>query len=106
MAVANAEALRQRGPSVPTVIALYPVVRVGGGLLTGVLLPPARSMVCAAVVGLVVAVPLLLVLGIAGPPGEIVSSKGILSATITAVLLGPASGAGLWWVIHRQRGSP
>src|SRR5258708_31252322 len=92
MAVANAEALRQRGLSVPTVIALYPVVSVGGGLLTGVFLPLARSMVCAAVVGFVVAVPLLLVLGIAGPPGEIVSSKGILSATITAVLLGPASG--------------
>src|SRR5258708_4583636 len=39
MAVANAEALRQRGLSVTTVIALYPVVSVGGGLLTGVLLP-------------------------------------------------------------------
>src|SRR5258708_20540496 len=50
MAVANAEALMQRGLSVPTVIALYPCFSVGGGFLPGVCLPLDPPLSCAPVI--------------------------------------------------------
>lgn len=95
-----------RGPEDPRLldmIVAYVFGGIAGGAIVGLLRPLANSRVGAAVVGLLVAVPVVLGTGVALyglPPWERHEAIGLV---ITAILLGPAGGVILWNISQKHR---
>ncbi len=102
IALARRDVLESYGLTLPGLIGAYVAGGIGGGALTGLLLPLVRGQFSAAVVGFLVALPVMLMFSVAMSPPDLWSSEGILSWVISAAFLGPLCGAGLWRVMQRD----
>lgn len=100
VAIVRPAVLESYGLSLPELIGLYIAGGIGGGALTGFLLPLVRGQLSAAVVGFVVALPLMFMFAAAMDPGEVWSFEVTLGWILSAALLGPLCGAGVWRVMH------
>lgn len=83
------------GTTLPKVVAAYAIGGLVGGAVFGILLPLGRTRVGAALLGLVVALPVMHVISLA------VDLEGVPRLTVvllSAVALGPMCGVGLWYI--------
>lgn len=83
------------GTTLPMVIAAYTVAGLIGGGIFGILLPLGRTRFGAALLGLIVAVPVIHVVTLAV---DLEGASRLTVVLLTASLLGPMSGVGLWYV--------
>jgi hypothetical protein len=100
IAIARRGTLEAYSLTLLQLIALYVAAGIGGGALTGLLLPFVRSQISAGVVGFVVTLPIMFMFGMAMYSDEIWSSEVTSAWIISAILLGPACGVGLWRIDH------
>jgi hypothetical protein len=83
------------GTTLPMVIAAYAIAGMIGGGVFGLLLPLGRTRLGAAFLGLIVAVPVMHVVSLAV---DLEGAPRLTVVLLTAALLGPMSGVGLWYV--------
>ncbi|MDP9352907.1 MAG: hypothetical protein M3P51_15405 [Chloroflexota bacterium] len=91
------------GPVLLEVIAAYLFGGIVGGATVGLLRPVVRSRPGAAFVGLLVAIPVVLGIGVALYGFSGWNRHEVIGLTITAILLGPAGGVILWNIGERYK---
>lgn len=77
------------------VIAAYAIAGLIGGGVFGLLLPLGRTRLGAALLGLIVAVPVMHLVSLAV---DLEGTPRLKVVLLTAALLGPMCGVGLWYV--------
>jgi len=102
VAVARGGVPASYGLTLLQLIGLYVAGGIVGGALTGLLLPLVRGQLSAALVGFVVALPIMFMFAASMDPEELGSAEVTLAWLLSAAFLGPVCGAGLWQVIHRD----
>lgn len=101
IALARRSALQNYGLTLPQLIGLYVLGGISGGMITGLMLPLVRGQVSAAIVGFFVALPIMAMFGAAMYPNELWSSNFFVTSALSAGLLGPLCGIGMWRVTNR-----
>lgn len=96
IAIVNPDALKAYGMTLLQLIGLYVASGLVGGAMFGLLLPLVQGQLSAAVVGFLVALPLMFMFGMAMYPEEVGSSLSIWTAVLSAFALGPICGALMW----------
>ncbi len=89
------------GTTLPKAIAAYVVAGLLGGAAFGLLLPVGRTRLGAAVLGFVIALPVMYTITIAMDPAALENTSRWVVTLGSAVILGPAGGLSLWYVNRR-----
>lgn len=94
--VQGAAGLSTRGLSLPSLIGCYFIGGVLGGGLFGFLLPLSRTRAGSALLGAVVALPLMLGLGLVASSETLSRQELLIGFVLSAATLGPVAGYVFW----------
>jgi len=94
--------LRPYHLSLAGMIAVYLVAGIVGGSIFGLFMPLGRSLLGAAFLGFVVAIPIAVLMAIIVAPDVAPGTGEFVWICAGVSLLGPVGGAGLWIVNNRR----
>lgn len=95
------EAFEQAGTTLPRVAAAYVASGFVGGVLFGLLMPLGRTRAGAALLGLIVAIPVAHIVMLAVDSAALYGAPRPVVTIGTALILGPLCGVAMWYVNHR-----